>query len=327
MRARVTGLLAAGLVVCGAGVAEAGTYRHDVVADTFVQAGALPLFEPVGRFAGSNASLSYFGSGTLITDQWVLTAAHVVDIAEQLTFTLNGQQYQAAGWTYHPDWQPGALGNLLNGSDIALVKLDQPVAGVTPARLYGGRNELGRFAAAAGFGRHGTGLTGAVSTDTVRRAGTNVIDSYYFTDRTLLIDFDNPLNTGDSQLGSAVPTALEFLTAPGDSGGALFIEDPVYGVPVVAGVTSFLFAWPDLTLDADYGDLAGFTRVSSHVDWIVDVVVNGSVPLLDGSTARGGVSGGGLLATVSAVPEPGTLGLMAVGAGVLLGRRGRVRGR
>ena len=58
------------------------------------------------------------------------------------------------------------------------------------------------------------------------------------------------------------------MTAPGDSGGGMFID--VDGIDYLAGVTSFGLAF-DGDLDADYGDMGGYIRTSHFVDWIESV--------------------------------------------------------
>ena len=58
---------------------------------------------------------------------------------------------------------------------------------------------------------------------------------------------------------------LEFMIAPGDSGGGMFIGNKL------AGINSFLMA-ADKKPDGTYGDEAAFTRISLYVDWIAEQI-------------------------------------------------------
>ncbi|MHC4181630.1 MAG: hypothetical protein ACYSWU_29415, partial [Planctomycetota bacterium] len=182
------------------------------------------------------------------------------------------------------DWDP------VSGTDIGLVQFSEDIAtaaGVTPAKRYTGTEEVGKKGISAGYGTTGTGLTGADLTvdidDLEKRAGENAIDALLgsvilgASNNVLLSDFDNPLDENDSFLGSVTPEELEYLIAPGDSGGGLFVE--MAGESLLAGVHSFGFAPPlpspdypppygDGDIDYDYGDGSGHTRVSAFNDWI-----------------------------------------------------------
>ena len=155
----------------------------------------------------------------------------------------------------------------------------------------------GRLGTHVGRGRTGTGLTGHTTSDGQFRAGTNMQDVtgafFGISSAILLADFDNPDNAADNWFGSATPTALEAGLAPGDSGGALFID---FGFgPTLSGVHSFITS-QDGNTNMDYGDASGSTRVASHFSWIV------------------GVTG---------IPEPSTLLLLLLGAPALAWRRWR----
>src|SRR5439155_27309517 len=95
-------------------------------------------------------------SGTLIENNWVLTAAHVMDGTASAQFTVGGRTYGVSKWITHPRWDNA----LRRGYDLALVKLNVPVSNVAPATLYTGHQELGATATFVGFGRTGTGVTG-----------------------------------------------------------------------------------------------------------------------------------------------------------------------
>jgi Trypsin/PEP-CTERM motif len=265
----------------GLSLMSVGTIRHDVPDASYL--GLASSFPSVGFIAGPG----FFGSGVLIAGQWVLTAAHMVDApnpASDWSFIINGDLYTGAEIFVFPAW----ISDLMAGNDIGLLKLDAPVVGVTPATRYTGSSEVGEVGTHAGFGLTGTGLTGATTVDFKKRAGDNMIDALGtavgWSSNILFDDFDNPLSAADNFFGSATPLGLEYLIAPGDSGGGLF-ADFGSGYELV-GIHSFL-ATIDGNNDADYGDLSGSIRVASYNAWIDDTI---------------------------AVPEPGTLALLFTGA-------------
>jgi len=285
--------------------ALAGVIRHDRPDDAY--RALADGYDSVGMFLGSTGSSRYLGSGTLIADDWVLTAGHNVDSAQSLDFIIGGQRYEAANWIAHPLWD----GDLGKGYDIALVQLESTVAGIDPAERFRGSGEAGAIATSVGFGRSGDGLTGATTSAGTKRAGQNTVDRFGRGSggRILLSDFDDPM-FGDAKLlsGDSPALDLEYLIAPGDSGGGLFLDSP--SGPLLAGVHSFGAAY-DGTLNSDYGDLSGHIRVSRFNDWIDATIGLGASSLTAWNDAAAAIAEPyqRVAGNSRGVPEPSTLAL------------------
>ncbi len=270
--------------------------------------GSSTPYDSVGQFHGTTARTGFNASGTLVAPDWVLTAAHVVDGAQTLSFNIGGQNYEVDRKIVYPGWN----GDLWSGCDISLVHLTKPVNNIRPAQLYTGSSELNQSDTVVGFGKTGTGDSGDTKSDGLKRGAQNVI-SQIENNRLLVADFDNrqpPAAVSPNAAGHTLP--LEGMIAPGDSGGGLFITTATG--TYLAGINSFVGS--DFGLPRSvYGNFSGHTRVSAFSDWI-EARIHGGDPLADTLVADSLQldKGSSQRTTPFAAPEPGSLGLLAAAA-------------
>jgi hypothetical protein len=180
----------------------------------------------------------------LIAPEYVLVAAHsVVGLPPgQLTFTIGGTKYRIADVFVHPDYEPDAAGTDF-GNDIAILKLNQAVSGITPSVLSGRSPRLGETLKLVGFGEQDGAPYG-----TKRVGSTPMID-----------------DLGTTIFRWTHESEVQNDSDPGDSGSPLFLN--VGGVDQVVGIVS------GGTSNFDgVGDTATNTRVDVYLDWIKSIV-------------------------------------------------------
>lgn len=221
--------------------------RHDVEEHKYFE-----LAEKTGAsFVRLNA-----GCGTFISDNWIVTAAHVASVPQiGEDVKVGGKSYAIKQIVIHPDYRDGRSIQ----HDIALIQLTEKVEGQEYAQLYTQSDEVGKDIVFVGTGYAGTGdkgLAGEVNKDRQLRAAQNRIEGIR-QDGFLRFKFDAP------DTPNALP--LEGISGPGDSGGpALWFDgDQVY----ILGVSSHQdFNGNDV--EGRYGALEFYTRISEYAEWI-----------------------------------------------------------
>jgi len=216
--------------------------RHDRDDTRYLELGA--QHTSVTRLGGAAA--------TLIDPRWMITAAHVAANLSPFdrSVRFNDKAYAIEGVVRHPKWRPRARQTSV---DIALIKLAEPVEGITPAGIYDQKDEQGKSVVFVGPGMYGDGITGPQQDDGKRRAATNTVAGTI--DNYITFKFDAPPDA----------TELEGISGPGDSGGPALVE--VDGRFFVIGVSSANddagAAGPCRYLSTEY-----YARVSTVAEWI-----------------------------------------------------------
>ena len=243
-----------------AGPAQADT--PDIIGGREAEPGAWPWQVALVSHFQENAYLGQFCGGSLIGEDWVLTAAHCVQGTETSFIDVlvgahrlsdSGTRIQAAQIIPHPDYDPTTIDN-----DLALIRLSTPVT-YTPISVYQAISGTSEYdfvrATVIGWGAKNYDWISIDYPDALREVSVPLVSNekcaqylYY-----------------EVLTGNMICAGYDTLTKGacyGDSGGPLMVQKPDASWAQI-GIVS----WGPYGCTS-YGQYDVFTRASRYTDWI-----------------------------------------------------------
>ncbi len=258
-------LLAFPLASLALSAASAVVIRHDVPDSAYLV--------PASEFPAL-IDLPDEGHGVLISNQWIVTAAHATQWHPVEQVMVNGQCRSVEKVIVHPGYKKAPrvpptgdtapfMAAMASNDDIALIKLSQPLNDVTPVAMFRTSDEQGHLGKLYGKGATGNGLNGQDMHSSHRGALRRAYNRVSSADGKWLTYTFDPGPKGHR---------LEGTSASGDSGGPLLIK--VNGKWTLAGLTAWQFAKGDISefQPGRYGQVSYLTRISHYADWADSVI-------------------------------------------------------
>ena len=257
--------------------------QSKIIGGTNVADGTYPWMASIGSksFGSTDIYNNQFCGGMLVSQDYVLTAAHCVEneVASGLEVVVGvtnlgsvpttARRRNVAQIIIHPDYIESFFGNLF--SDVALLLLESPITDITPIPIATSpTTAVGTSVKAIGWGdttdnEFTTSFPRALMQVEMQTVGLNQLQS----------DFDSSLSF--QHLG-AFANGKD--TCQGDSGGPLFTESPLS----LVGITSFGDGCADQTAGV-YADVGYFSTYINSIIGVTatlgDVNLNGTVDFAD----------------------------------------------
>lgn len=250
--------------------------QPDIVGGREAEPGAWPWQVALIVHSYDQAYNGFFCGGSLISDRWVLTAAHCVDGVEGSQIDVltgahrlseNQTRIQAKRVLVYPTEDIFAF-----DGDLALIELSQPVT-LTASTLYtvtGGETEVAyKQATVTGWGDSDPSSWAGVFPDALHEVSLPLVDLATCSDAWGSYVNSNWLCAGYSQMTKG--------PCYGDSGGPLMVQDPK-GNWLQVGIVSF-------GASGCVGSSAPsvFVRVAAYADWIQKCSVAPDSPECNGA--------------------------------------------
>ena len=306
-----------------------------------------PVFQAVGLLdIDATGSSGSWGTGTLLNNQWVLTAGHnwSSSTVTNISFIHAGvtNQVDMSSLTQHPLWTNSPSVGPSQGWDVALFRLTTPIsASIAFPELYTKTDELGKVGIILGAGRLGTGSSAwdhQTNNPPLIHAAANIVDrttsqtNSGYSGGQLVNDFDsgtnalqNTLDT-NNQASGAQPWLWD------DSTNVLTSLNPA---GVIVGTNSSADQYTNalgniLEGSTAPGDSGGPTFIQDGTTWkLAGITSWGNNPwdeLYNGVTNSRGLYGDVNYFTrvsqtadwiTSVIPEPSTYALLVAGTALL----------
>lgn len=257
-------------------VTPAQSETPDILGGREAEPGAWPWQVALVNSLQENAFNGQFCGGTLIDDEWVLTAAHCVEGAEASLIDVlvgahrlsdSGTRIASTQIIPHPDYDPTALYN-----DLALIQLSTPVTytSISLFEAISGTTELDYMRATViGWGAKNVTYYSLEYPDALREVSLPLVNREQCQRYTYYPITDNMVCAGYETLTKGA--------CYGDSGGPLMVQRADASWAQI-GIVSW---GPSGCMSEGQYDV--YTRVSSYRDWITTCMADPNA-----MTCRGG---------------------------------------